>query len=98
MMRQAIHRLNCQNPRALAAPLAGLLLDYIITCPVPAEVLVPVPLHKKRLRESGYNQSGLLAQELGKLTNLPVPEECFIRQQYDSSRQEKTMWMKGEVM
>jgi len=81
-MRQAIHQLKYQNIRALATPLAELLQDYLITYPVPAEVLAPVPLHKKRLRERGYNQSSLLARELGKLTSLPVVEGCLIRQQY----------------
>ena len=60
-------------------PLAKLLRDYLITNPMIGEVLVPVPLHQKRLRERGYNQSNLLAQELGKLTNLPVVDDCLIR-------------------
>jgi len=81
-MRQAIHELKYRNLRALAAPLVKLLQDYLITNPVPGEVLVPVPLHRKRLRERGYNQSSLLAQELGKVTNLPVVEDCLVRQQH----------------
>ena len=79
VIRQAIHQLKYRNLRALAVPLAKLLRDYLITTPVPGEVLVPVPLHQKRLRERGYNQSSLLAQELGKLTNLPVVDDCLIR-------------------
>lgn len=35
-------------------------------------ILVPVPLHPQRLRFRRYNQSLLLAQELGKLTGLRV--------------------------
>ena len=62
--------------------LARLLQDYLATNPMPGEVLVPVPLHRKRLRERGYNQSSLLAKELGKLTNLPVVDDCLIRQRY----------------
>ena len=80
VMRQAIHQLKYRNLRALAAPLAQMLNDYLITNPMPGEVLVPVPLHRKRLRERGYNQSSLLAKELGKLTNLPVVDDCLIRQ------------------
>ncbi len=62
--------------------LAQLLDDYLTSNPVPGEVLVPVPLHQKRLRERGYNQSSLLAQGLGKLSNLPVVDDCLIRQRH----------------
>ena len=82
VMRQAIHQLKYRNLRTLAAPLARLLNDYLNTSPVPGEVLVPVPLHRKRLRERGYNQSSLLARELGKLTSLPVVDNCLIRQRH----------------
>jgi len=82
IMRQAIHQLKYKNLRALAGPLAALLNDYLIANPVPGEVLVPVPLHRKRLRERGYNQSSLLAKELGKLRNLPVVDDCLIRRQH----------------
>jgi len=63
-------------------PLAELLQDYLITNPVPAEILVPVPMHQKRLRERGYNQSSLLARELGKLNNLPVVDDCLTRRRH----------------
>ena len=82
VMRQAIHQLKYKNLRALAGTLAQLLNDYLITNPVPGEVLVPVPLHQKRLRERGYNQCSLLAKELGKLTNLPLVDSCLVRQRH----------------
>jgi len=82
VVRQAIHELKYRNLRALAAPLARLLSDYLGTNPVPGEVLVPVPLHRKRLRERGYNQSSLLAHELGRLTGLPVVDDCLVRQRH----------------
>ena len=40
---------------------------------------MPVPLHKLRLRERGYNQSGLLARALGRLISLPVVDGCLFR-------------------
>jgi ComF family protein len=81
-IRKAIHQLKYGNLRALAELLAQWLNDYLVSNPMPGEVLVPVPLHHKRLRERGYNQSSLLAKELGKLTNLPVVDNCLIRQRY----------------
>ena len=88
-MRESIHQLKYRNLRTLALPLARLLNNYLSGHPIPGEVLVPVPLHPKRLKERGYNQSALLASELGKLTNLPVIEDCLVRRQ-NTSPQAKT--------
>lgn len=82
LMRQAVHQLKYKNLRSLARPLAMLLKNYLIHHPLPGQALVPVPLHHKRLRERGYNQSYLLAQELSKLINLPVVDDCLIRVKY----------------
>ncbi len=82
IIRQAIHELKYRNLRTLAPSMAGLLNDYLTENPLPGDVLVPVPLHRKRLRERGYNQSALLAGELGKLSGLPVITGCLVRQSY----------------
>jgi len=78
-MREAIHQLKYQNLRALAIPLAEMLQEYLVASPLDVDVLVPVPLHRKRLRERGYNQARLLAQELGKLINIPVVDDVLVR-------------------
>ena len=82
VMRQAIYQFKYRNLRALAAPLAKLLNDYLVTNPVPGDVLVPVPLHRKRMRERGYNQSSLLARKLGKLIRLRVVDDCIVRKRH----------------
>ena len=78
-MREAVHQLKYQNLRALAMPLAKMLQEYLTASPLDVDVLVPVPLHRKRLRERGYNQARLLAQELGKLINIPVMDDVLVR-------------------
>jgi len=79
VIREAVHQLKYRNLRALVVPLAELLQNYVSNNSMPGEVLVPVPLHKRKLRERGYNQSHLLARQLGKLINLPVVDDCLIR-------------------
>jgi len=79
VIRKAIHQLKYRNLRTVSACLAQLLADYVGTHPLPGEALVCVPLHPRRLRERGYNQSSLLARELSKRIDLPVIEDCLIR-------------------
>ena len=78
-VRDAIHRLKYKGERASAGLLAGLMAEYIEGSPVPADALLPTPLHPRRLRSRGYNQSALLARELGKRITLPVREDLLIR-------------------
>jgi len=59
--------------------LAELLADYLRSNQLDGEALTYVPLHPRRLRERGYNQSRLLARELSKRIDLPVIEDCLIR-------------------
>jgi ComF family protein len=88
-VRQAIHQFKYRNIKAMAAPLGRLLADYLHTYPLPGDILVPVPLHSRRLRERGYNQSALLAKETGRLMGLPVDEGTLLRKR-DTITQAKT--------
>lgn len=43
------------------------------------DVLVPVPLHAKRMRERGYNQAELLAREVSMKMNMPLCLNALVR-------------------
>ena len=77
--REAIHNLKYRNLRSIAPTLGLLFARWLESNPVPGEVLVPVPLHRRRLRNRGYNQSALLAKEVGKRAGLPVRDDVLVR-------------------
>ena len=43
------------------------------------QALIPIPVHKSRLKQRGYNQAAVLAEELSKLISVPVREDILIR-------------------
>ncbi|MDX1570007.1 MAG: ComF family protein [Xanthomonadales bacterium] len=45
-----------------------------------ADVLVPIPLHRGRLRERGYDQGVELARALARVSGLPVRSRLLVRQ------------------
>lgn len=55
-------------------PLGKLLGDYLMTSEdrYSYELIIPVPLHKKRLKERGFNQSSLLAKVVAKRNSVPL--------------------------
>jgi ComF family protein len=74
-LREAIHRLKYERVHRMAAPLAALLLPHML----PADALMPVPLHPRRLAERGFNQSKLLAHHLAELSGTPMQAEGLLR-------------------
>ena len=43
------------------------------------DIIMPVPLHPSRKRKRGYNQAQILAEEIGKILEIPVDSKSLIR-------------------
>ncbi|MDQ5879895.1 MAG: hypothetical protein QG638_2632 [Pseudomonadota bacterium] len=52
-----------------------------------ADLIIPMPLHAKRLRERGFNQAMEIARPLGRITGIPV-SVSFCERQRETSPQE----------
>ena len=71
-----------------------------ISFPELPDMLLPVPVHKKRLQQRGYNQAELIAKELGVHAKIPVVTDWLCRQentlpQKELSAQERFQNLQG---
>jgi ComF family protein len=72
-LRSALHAFKFHGKRALARPLADLVVEQCAPgLPALADALVPVPLAPARERERGFNQAALLAERVGQALARPV--------------------------
>ena len=64
------------------------------------DLIIPVPLHKHRLDERGFNQSELIAAEISKRSGAPLVGDCLIRikdtkHQFELGRAERLSNLNG---
>jgi ComF family protein len=70
---ELVSGLKFQQKLSHGRVMAALLLDYIEQeLDEPPQLLIPVPLHKSRLRERGYNQALELARPLSRHLGIPL--------------------------
>jgi len=79
--RDLIHAYKYQKRTHLRRPLALLaadsLRDFLAAC--APDLMVPVPLHVRRLRERGFNQAVLLGEVWSREWNLPLDRSAMRR-------------------
>ena len=56
------------------------------------DLLLPVPLHRQRLRKRGYNQAERIAQGIHEITNLPIDTTSVIRHVGNESQTHKQVY------
>ncbi len=75
----ALRRLKYQDRPDLAAPLGHLARQAARHAGLTADLVVPVPLHPRRLVDRGYNQAALLAAEVAVELDAPLVARALVR-------------------
>jgi ComF family protein len=81
-LREAVHRFKFRGDLGLDRPLGELLAEALSGQAAPGwrpDLVVPVPLHRRRLAERTYNQSLLLARAVARSWRVPVPARLLLR-------------------
>ena len=82
-LRIAVHELKYRSRRRVAVQISEAMLDdpRVRGVLAGAQALVPVPLHPRRQRKRGFNQSELLADALGRGAGIAVAASALVRRQ-----------------
>ena len=78
-VRRLVHRMKYEGLFALGRPLGQLMVDAWPMWQRPVDLVLPVPLHARRQRERGYNQSEILVSELCRHLEWPTDAAALFR-------------------
>jgi len=87
-LSEMIHLLKYERKTKIAERLGILMGNLFRSDPALSDtnIIVPVPLHPSRLRERGYNQSQLLAEEISEITGKELMNHIVIRKKPTKSQ------------
>ena len=83
-LQQAIHLFKFEKKKVFAPHLTRLINAHIPIdcCIADYDFILPVPIHKKRLRERGFNQATLLAKGIAQTGGVPVLTDALVRHKH----------------
>ena len=54
------------------------------------DYIVPIPLHPKKEKIRGYNQSHIIAEGISEIMNIPIAEKCLVRSVFTDTQTKKS--------
>jgi ComF family protein len=99
-VKTALHRLKYRRDLGLGEALASQLINFVDNLHWPIDMIIPVPLGKKRQVERGYNQVGLISRPLSLAMNLAYAPWALsrnheTRSQVGLTKQERHLNVRG---
>ncbi len=83
LVQKAVHLLKYKSVADLAKPLAEVILNNTAVSKLENDnLIIPVPLHRRRQRERGFNQSDLIAKALADRLDWEMRDDVLIRKKH----------------
>ena len=79
LTRSPILKFKNDYGKYLTPTFAKYIVDDIKKANITIDLIIPVPLHKKKRKARGYNQAEVLANQLGKELNVPVDTTSILK-------------------
>lgn len=94
MVQELMHQLkyaDCPEVGVHLGKLYGSELKYIFDKKLP-DLLVPVPLHPRKLKKRGYNQSETIARGISEITGIPIDTRHLLKTNDTGSQTQLSRW------
>jgi len=91
VVKELIHEFKYRNKDYLGRTLSRLMIEFIKEYSIPVaycDLVVPVPLHKARLREREFNQAEILAGFIAREFDRPIAGSALQRKRMTKSQTE----------
>jgi ComF family protein len=98
IIQKLMHELKYKNATIVGEVLGRELGETVIEAsfPLPVDAIVSVPLHPKKLRQRGYNQSDFIANGVANVLHKPVFDGVVERVVYSISQTKKGRYARWE--
>ncbi len=99
IVQQLIHQLKYKGHEEIGTMIGFWYAEELRQTPQMQEIdcIVPVPLHKRKLRERGYNQVTSFGKALSEGLDIPYNERVLVRQVYSKTQTKKSLLKRTEV-
>lgn len=91
-VQHLIHQLKYKGDKEAGVFLGQQMGESIKEAPLfqGIDYLVPVPLHPKREKQRGYNQSLMIAKGISEVTGIPIGDRFLVRAVYTETQTKKS--------
>lgn len=97
-IQQLMHEIKYRGNRKLAITIGQEMGRILKEAGIISTInyLIPVPLHEKKLRQRGYNQSELICEGLSQATGIPLATQILQRAQFTTTQTRKSRYDRWE--
>ena len=98
IVQELIHNLKYKGQEKIGTILGEWYAEDLKNSEILQSVdeIIPVPLHKRRLRERGYNQLTNFGLTLSKRLNIDYNPNLLVRNVYSKTQSKKNLWNRSE--
>ena len=98
MVQELIHNLKYKGHQEIGTVLGSWYAEDLkeIQFEIPIDAIIPVPLHKRKFKERGYNQVTTFGKAIASGLEIPFVENVLIRTLYTKTQSKKNLLGRSE--